>query len=469
MRTPDIQRHFDTLASDYDRWKKKAWYYHGQLKQICRKFIPAKSRVLEVGCGTGDILASMQPRVGVGVDISQQMVLRARKKYPGLKFYRQDLYRLNLKQNFDYIVLVDVIDHLPDIFTAFIKIRQVCAPKTKLILTTINPVWEPVLDLAEHLDLKMPEGPHNWVPHDDLKNIIELAGFKITNSGFELLMPKYVTGLSDYVNKNFHRWNGLKRLGVVQYFVCQKQPPPIKRKFTCSIIIPAFNEAENISQCIRRVPNIGKLTEIIVVDDGSTDTTTKVVQKIAVQDKRVRLIRLPKNLGKVWAVKAGFDAAKGEILIILDADMAVPPEELAFFGQLLSEGKADFVNGTRMVYPMEHQAMRQLNLWGNKLFSSIFTWILGQRVSDTLCGTKALFKQDALKINLGTEPWGDFDLLFGAAGLKLRIREFPVHYKRRRRGESKMQLVRHGARLAVMAVRGWYKLRLKSGVEKWWE
>lgn len=466
MRTTEIQRHFDNIARDYDKWKKKAWYYHGQLKQICRKFIPANKKVLEVGCGTGDILAAMQPRIGVGVDISQKMVRRARKKYPKLKFYRQDLYKLNLRQRFDYIVLVDVVDHLPDIFLALQQVRDLCAPQTRVILTTINPMWEPVLDLGEKLGLKMPEGPHNWVPHDDLQNLLELAGFNIKTSGFSMLIPKHVPRLSDYLNQRIERLGWWQRLGAVQYFVCQKRPQPIKRKLTCSVIIPAFNETKNISQCMRRVADMGKGTEIIVVDDGSTDTTAKVAQKIAVQDKRVSLIRLPKNLGKVWAVKAGFDAAKGEILMILDADMAVPPEELVWFYELMAKGEAEFVNGTRMIYPMEYQAMRQLNLWGNKVFGAIFSWILKQRVTDTLCGTKALLKKDYLKIKLGSEPWGDFDLLFGAGKLGLKIKEFPVHYKRRQAGESKMRIFKHGFRLVLMCFKGIYELKFKPWAEQ---
>lgn len=466
MQTSAVQKHFEVIAPNYDKWKKKAWYYHGQLKQLCRKFIPVNKKVLEIGCGTGDILAALKPRVGVGIDISQKMIDRAKRKYPGLKFYRQDLYRLRLKQKFDYLVLVDVIDHLPDIFLALQQIKQLCAPQTRVILTTINPAWEPVLDLGEKLGLKMPEGPHNWVPHDDLQNLLELAGFNIETSGFSVLVPKHIPGLSDYLNQRIGRLGWWQRLGAVQYFVCQKRPQLIKRKFTCSVIIPAFNETKNISQCIRRVPDMGKKTEIMVVDDGSTDTTAKVVQKIALQDRRVSLIRLPKNLGKVWAVKAGFDAAKSEILIILDADMAVPPEELVWFYELMAKGEAEFINGTRMVYPMEHQAMRQLNLWGNKVFGAIFSWILKQRVTDTLCGTKVLLKKDYLKIKLGSEPWGDFDLLFGAGKLGLKIKEFPVHYKRRQAGESKMRLVKHGFRLALMCLRGIYELKLKPWLEK---
>lgn len=460
MHYQDIREHFDVMAADYDKWKKKAWYYYAQLKQLCQKFVPSGKRVLEIGCGTGDILAALQPKVGVGIDISGEMIKRARRKHPGFIFKRQNVEELSLKQKFDYVVLVDIVDHLPDIFTMLVKIREVCSSKTRLVLTTINPVWEPVLDLAERLGQKMPEGPHNWVPHDDLKNILELAGFKVIKNGFKVLVPKYVPKLSDYLNKNFNRWEELNQFGAVQYFVCQKLPErKVNRSLTCSVIIPAFNEAGNIRLCIARVPQMGRQTEIVVVDDGSKDNTVKIVEQIKQFDRRVKLIRLPKNLGKVWAVKAGFDTARGDIIMILDADMAVPPEELVLFYRLIADESAEFVNGTRMIYPMEQQAMRQLNLWGNKIFGAIFSWILGQRVTDTLCGTKALLKKDYKKINLGSEPWGDFDLLFGAARLKLKIREFPVHYKRRQAGESKMRLFRHGLRLALMCVKGIYELK----------
>src|SRR5207248_2562579 len=157
------------------------------------------------------------------------------------------------------------------------------------------------------------------------------------------------------------------------------------------------------------------------------------------------------------AVRKGFEAARGDVLMILDADLTVPPEDLPRFFDAIASGKAEFVNGTRLVYPMEERAMKFANYLGNKLFSSLFTWLLGQRIRDTLCGTKALRREDYARISAGRasfgdfDPFGDFDLLFGAARLGLRIVDVPVRYRRRRAGVSKVRVVRHGLLLLAMS------------------
>lgn len=460
MDTPSVQHHFNLTAKDYDFWKQKARYYYSQLKQLFGEFIPQGSRVLDLGCGTGDILASVQPKVGIGVDISQEMIKRARTKHPHLIFKCEDIYTLTPKGRLDAVIMADVVDHLPDISQALSAVRKILQPQTRVVISTINPVWEPILDLGEKLGQKMPEGPHNWVIHEDLTNLIELAGYRIEKKGFRVLIPKNIPMIADWVNNNLQALGPLKRLGAVQYFVCKKVSIKERKKLSCTVVIPAHNEADNLKNCLSRIPPMGSKTETIVVDDGSTDNTAAVVRAMAKQNRSIKLISFSQNRGKALAVKAGFDAAKGQVLVILDADMSVPPEELTYCYDVIASGQADFVNGTRMVYPMENQAMRQLHLFGNKVFSSIFSWLLGQRVTDTLCGTKALLKKDYRHITMGTEPWGDFDLLFGAAKLHLKIKEFPVHYKRRVAGESKMRTFSHGSRLLLMCLKGIWELKL---------
>lgn len=235
------------------------------------------------------------------------------------------------------------------------------------------------------------------------------------------------------------------------------------QEVSCSVIIPCYNEELNIKECIERVPELGKQTEIIVVDDGSTDNTAKIVRDVCdIGDKSVNLISYTKNKGKGVATRIGFDHASGDILMILDADMTVPPEELVLFFNLLTKTKAEFANGTRMVYPLEGQAMKTLHIIGNKIFSKIFTWLLSQHITDTLCGTKALFKTDYNKIKMNNGSWPDFDLLFGGAELGLRIIEVPVHYKERLRGESKMRTFKHGLLLLKMCLWGFIRLKIKN-------
>ena len=210
---------------------------------------------------------------------------------------------------------------------------------------------------------------------------------------------------------------------------------------------------------------MGSKTEIVVSDDGSTDGTRGLVLKIMDTDPRVRLVGVDTNQGKVHAVRAGFDAAKGDVLMILDADMAVPPEELPKFMKPFEDGTATFLNGTRLVYPMEGRAMKILNYVGNKLFCFLVSFILHQRISDTLCGTKAVLKRDYSRMIRGDkERWGDFEMIFGAARLKLRIEEIPIHYDERQAGSSKMKAFLEVWYFLYACLHGWWMLRFPRSI-----
>lgn len=217
-----------------------------------------------------------------------------------------------------------------------------------------------------------------------------------------------------------------------------------KQSYSCSVIIPCYNEAENIQEAVERVPQITEFTEIIVVDDGSIDDTAEIVTNLMADRDNLKLISYSPNRGKGPAVRAGFDAASGDVLMILDADMTVPPEHLQKFYNPIAEGRADFVNGTRFVASMEDKAMRKLNWFGNKMFALLFSWLLGQKLTDTLCGTKALLRSTYQNIDMNHCRWGDFDLLIGAAKLDLKVVEVPIAYKRRLAGESHMKPFKHG-------------------------
>jgi glycosyltransferase involved in cell wall biosynthesis len=218
-------------------------------------------------------------------------------------------------------------------------------------------------------------------------------------------------------------------------------------------VIPCHNEEENVEACIDRTPPMGSRLEILVVDDGSSDRTAQIVEELSREKPELRLISYPSRHGKAHAVKTGFQNATGDIVVILDADMTVSPEELAGFYQALAEDRAEFVNGTRMVYPQEVGAFTLWRLIGNKLFGILFSILIGQRCTDTLCGTKALYRQDLAKIELTGKGWGDFDLLFGVAGRKLKMIELPVHYQERKAGSSKMRFFKDGWQLAVLCTR----------------
>jgi glycosyltransferase involved in cell wall biosynthesis len=225
------------------------------------------------------------------------------------------------------------------------------------------------------------------------------------------------------------------------------------------VIIPARNEAGNIPAAVARVPEMGSGTEIIFVEGHSRDDTWQQIQLAAAQaPHRAIKIFQQTGIGKGDAVRMGFAAATGDILIILDADLTVPPEELPKFYEALVTGRTEFANGVRLVYPMEDEAMRFLNLCANKAFSLLFTWMLNQPVKDTLCGTKALSRRHYEKIvaqraELGDfDPFGDFDLLFGAARLHLQIADIPIRYGERTYGTTNIHRWSHGWLLLRMVL-----------------
>lgn len=455
MEKSSVKKHLNDMAEKYDYWKNKNWYYYDNIKNYIKANVHPSARVLEIGCATGDILAYTEPRHGIGIDISDGMIDIARKKHPHLNFYSTSIEDVDLDETFDYIIMVDILDHVYDIMDVFISLEKFCHPTTKIILTTISPWWEPILALTEKLGMKMPEGLHNCVDIRAIKNILAQLNFEVSHSGYMLLCPKYVPGLSYLMNTIGVRTFGLKRLSPVQTMIVRPmQPTTTDLNLGCSVVIPCHNEEDNIQDAIRRVPQMGQGTEVIVVNDGSTDHTVQKVNEIIREFPHVKLVDYSPNRGKGQAVREGFKAATKEVLMILDADLSVDPEELPRFFAPLNKGLCQFVNGSRMVYPMESQAMRTLNLFGNKIFSQIMTFLLNQAVTDTLCGTKAFYRADYQHMSLTFDKWGDYDFLFGAARMGSKILEVPVHYKDRLGGESKMKTFRHGFHLLCACFQG---------------
>lgn len=450
------KEHFNRIAATFDRWKTKNSYYHSQIKRFYISAIPKGKKILEVGCATGDLLSSLEPEYGLGVDISENMIRIAKQKYPQLNFVVSDIYALNIDDKFDYIILSDLLEYIPDCWDFFHKLKKFCSEATRVMITNVNPLWEPVMYLGMRLKLKTPDIQRNYITKRDVINMLTLCDYDIIEDGFRMLIPKRIFFISDFLNKLFSRMPGINNLCCMQYIIARNKQKNLQaQESSCSVIVPCFNESENIESCIVRIPRMGKFTEIIIVDDGSTDGTGDIVNNIAKRNNDVLLVKHSVNRGKASAIKTSFEHAKGDILIILDADMAVPPEELSQFFFTIAEDKAEFVNGTRMIYPMEKGAMRFLNFLGNKIFGIILSFLTGQRNTDTLCGTKALLRKYCNYIDMNGSTWGDFDLLFGAAKLKLKTVEMPVHYKRRTAGSSKMRVIRDGFSLLKICWR-WF-------------
>ncbi len=492
MRKQDVRTHFDQLATQRDMWRLRNRIYHASIEQLCAGIIPAGRRVLELGCATGDLLAAMHPSFGLGLDLSGEMVRLAHRKYPQIHFVQGDVESLPLLAAFDYILFSDVIGHLDDIWQALRALHRVADAHSRLVITYYNFVWEGLLRLAEKLGLKMPEHHHNWLGMQDIHSLLNLADWQIERSGMAVLLPVNVPGFTGWVNRVLASRGPFSWFSLVQYVVARPAPQPEQRSLSVSVIVPCRNEVDNVSGAVERTPDMGTHTEIIFVDGASTDGTVQRIEQLVARHSQrdIKLIhQVPREemrtppvpnsgskakmlkLGKGDAVRKGFAAAKGDVLMILDADLTVQPEELPKFYWPLAEGKAQFINGTRLVYPMENEAMPFVNYWGNKCFSLLFTWLLGQPIKDTLCGTKALHRRDyeqivANRAYFGNfDPFGDFDLLFGAARLQLKIAEMPVRYRRRVAGYSKVQVYKHGLLLIRMS---WIAF-LKFKWARWWK
>ena len=459
MDSVTIKRHFDSIAGVYDKYKRRNAYYHNKITKLICSTIPAGKSVLEIGCATGDLLNSVSCATGVGVDISPNMIEIAKKKYPHLKFYVQPAENIRIDDKFDYIIASNLFDYLADIEPVLENIKKLLNVDGKIIITTVNPVWEPVFRIGERLKLRTPDTIRNFITNKDILNLLELHGFKVMKEGLKVFLPKYIPVLSGIINFIIPELPMLRQLCVIQYSVAKLKRP--KQPLSCSVIVPCHNEEDNIAECLRRIPRMGEFTEAIVVDDGSADATAAKVTPDLNPDIEIRLISYKPNQGKGHAVKEGFEQSKGDVLMILDADMAVIPEELPRFFKPIEEGLADFVNGSRIIYPMQRKAMPILNYVGNKIFSLVLSWIIGQRISDTLCGTKVMLKKDYRNMVIKDISWGDFDLLFSAARLCLEIREVPVHYMARTAGQSKMKAFKHGWVLLKVCWRGFKELKLK--------
>ncbi len=465
MTRPGIAAFLDAQAPESDRWRRKNRYYYEEIERIVRFHVPPGSSVLEIGCGTGDLLAALAPSRGVGIDISPKALEIARSKHPGLMFLAGDAEYLPLSEAFDYILLSDLIGYLDDVQGAFEQLNRVCRPRTRVILTYFNYLWEPVLRAGERLGIKRPQPDQNWLSLADLQNLLSLAGFQTVSMGYKVLLPVQIPLLSPLCNRVLANLPFLRKLCLVETIIARPAPVLVPEDtLSVSVVVPARNERGNVDNAVRRIPPMGRHTEIIFVEGNSRDGTAEEIERViaAYPDRDVKIVRQGSGVGKGDAVRKGFAAAGGDVLMILDADLTVPPEELPKFLKTLASGRGEFVHGSRLVYPMEKQAMRFMNILGNKFFSLAFTWLLDQRFKDTLCGTKVLYRSDYERIAAGRhyfgdfDPFGDFDLIFGAAKLDLKIMEIPIRYRERVYGSTQISRFRHGwllLRMCLFALR----------------
>jgi SAM-dependent methyltransferase len=460
------REHQDTVAAERPRWIRSNWYFYDCMKKALQFIVEPHKRVLEVRCQTGDFLAALIPEVAVGVEISAAMVQLAKAEHPDLHFVQGDPETLDLGETFDYILFNHIFD-TADILAALERIRAHCTENTAVVIINYNQLWQPILSLASKLGLRAKFVEPNWISENDVRNFLKLAGFRPVRKHRLLLFPKWIPGLSTVLNDFFARLPALRRLCMMQIMVARPIARPKRHEeVTVSVVVPCRNERGNIEPAVERIPAMGRATEIIFCDDKSTDGTSEEVLRMQAlhRDKEIRLVDGP-GIGKAENVWTGFRAARGDILMILDADLTVMPEELPMFMQALITSRGDFVNGSRLVYPMRNQAMKFANLVGNKFFGMVFSFLLDQRIKDTLCGTKVFWRRDWLRMepNLGSwgiqDLWGDYELLFGASKLQLEIVEVPVHYQERVHGVTKMtRVLSNGWRMLRICWHAWHRL-----------
>lgn len=471
MNILERRKWYDRLASEREGWFRRDRYFHREIRRAYAALVPEGASVLEAGCGIGDLLASLKPKRGVGIDFSERAIAIARQRHPPLQFECMDAQQLQWNEAFDYIVVSGLLGDLEDIQVFLEHLKPLCHARTRLILNYYNVLWEPLWLIAEKLGLKMPQPQQNWLRMENVTSLLHLTGYETICQQFRILCPFGIPLVSSLANRLLAIIPGIEWFGLTGVIVARLSPrfTPSPTSPTCSIVIPCRNERGNIAAIFERTPSLGAWTELIFVDGNSTDGTLEEIQRQAQihPERRVICFSQGRATGKGDAVRQGFSRATGDILMILDADLTTPPEALPKFYRALVDGSGEFINGNRMLYPMERQAMRTLNILANWFFGRVLSWLIGQKVGDTLCGTKALFRSDYQKITEGRaffgdfDPFGDFDLLFGASRLHLKIIDIPVRYRERTYGTTNIKRFRHGWLLLKMCFFALAKLKMR--------
>jgi SAM-dependent methyltransferase len=469
-RKAAILAHSEAFAASRAEFRKRAAFFHREDEAYLRFLIPEGARVLDIGCGIGDTLASLKPSQGVGVDFSPAMIDVARKLHPELQFHAMDAEDAamiaNIGETFDYIVVHDTIGSLDDCQKFFELLHPFCTRSTRLVVGYFSHLWQPMLKVAELLKLRAPYPQQNVLAPADVVGLARLADFDLVKAEQRVLMPLSMFGLGRLINRFISVLPGFRFFALRHYTMYRSMRAANDDLRSATVVIPARNERGNIEPAIQRIPQFCDDIEIIFIEGHSKDGTFEEIERVRAvyPQKDVKAMRQP-GKGKADAVFTAYDVARGDVLMILDADLTMPPEQLPKFWEALRSGKGEFINGSRLVYPLEDDAMRFLNLIANKLFSYLFSWLLNQRYTDTLCGTKVMRRSDYHRLKSGKayfgdfDPFGDFDLIFGASKLSLKTVDLPIRYAARAYGKTQISRFRHGLMLMKMVVFAFFKIK----------
>ncbi|MBK8416860.1 MAG: glycosyltransferase [Bacteroidetes bacterium] len=468
-----IREYFDGTAKGYRPLRRQHRYYWQEIFEQCNYFSHETFRVLELGSGGGELVGKIKGIQKAGIEISPELVKIAQANFTQVNFITGDAEEVQAVGEFDLIIISNLIGYSHDIQHLFETVKHYCHDNTKIIVTYYNNLWEPFLKFAELIGLKERTPIQNWLSHRDIKNILSVSGFDVYRESRKTLVPFNIPLVSWFFNRFLVNLPLINRLALNKFSFAKLnrlvERDQVQDKYSVSIVIPARNESGNLRDVLQRIPRFGKFQEVIFIEGNSTDDTWEVIEGIIRDNKthfRLKSGKQP-GKGKYDAVRMGFDMAEGDILMILDADLTVSPEDLPKFYNAIATGTGDFINGTRLVYAMEKQAMRFLNMLGNRFFSAMFSWLLGQHFTDTLCGTKVMFRADYIRLVTNRkffgdfDPFGDFDLIFGAYKLNLKIVEVPIRYKERKYGTTTISRFRNGLILLKMCVFAARKIKFR--------
>lgn len=469
-RKQKIQAWVERNAAQRPAWRSRAQFFHREDQAYLSFLIPKQARILEIGCGIGDTLAALEPSLGVGVDFSHKLIEIARQRHAALSFQAGDIENpatlAALQGPFDYILVLDTMGSLDDCQKFLELLHPLCSRETRIIIGYFSHLWQPVLKLGEWLGQRLAMPSQNVLAPADIANLATLAGLEPVKSEQRMLMPVHLFGLGRLINRFISVLPGFRFFALRHYSVLRSQRRGGETLRSATVVIPARNERGNIESAVQRLPTFCDDIEIIFVEGHSTDGTYEEIERVkaAYPHRDIKAMRQP-GKGKADAVFSAYDVARGDVLMILDADLTVPPEQLPKFWQAVQSGQGEFINGSRLVYPLEDDAMRFLNLIANKVFSWLFSWLLNQRYTDTLCGTKVMRRSDYYRLRAGKayfgdfDPFGDFDLIFGAAKLGLKSIDLPIRYAARVYGETQISRFRHGLLLLRMVVFAFFKIK----------
>jgi len=472
-RLIELRQWANALAPNQSKWRAKGQYFHTADEAYLRFLVHEEQRVIEIGCGTGNLLAALKPQYGVGLDLSPAMIQIAAESHPDLHFFvldAENTQALGTVQNlgpFDVILLDSTLGFLSDIQQFLIQLSPLCHQDTRLVITSHSYLWEPLFALGTLLRLRLSAPPITWLRLSDIENLLKLGGFEPVKQESRLISPYRLLGIGSLFNRFIATLPFIQKAGFRHYLVARPIPKTENtHALSASVVIPCRNEKGNVEAAVKRLPIFCQDLEIIFVEGHSEDSTWDEILRVQklYANRKISTLKQP-GTGKGDAVRAAFEIANGDVLIILDADLTVPPEDIPKFYDAIASGQGEFINGSRMIYDMDEGAMRFLNRIANHFFAKVFSYLLNQTYTDTLCGTKVLRRTHYQAISKNRtyfrdfDPFGDFDLIFGAAKLNLKVVEIPIRYASRVYGTTQISRFRHGVLLFRMVIFAWRKLK----------